>query len=482
MSLDRRSFLRISGTGAAAIMVGAGITKSAFAAVPSKQGQSDVSFIGSSSSDNRKKMILDVLEPWRETIKEGIKGKKIFIKPNLVMSGNALMATHIDAIKALLDFLRTITSDPIIIGESAAGGLSQSYSQYGYNNLKNEYQNISLLNLDDSNSPIPKVDRTIWKPDFTSTNTIQIFSPFVDPEYYVISITRPKTHNCMVLTGVCKNVLMGAPDANSKQLMHGQKGWFEGKNTDENKCLSYNLFQLGNTIFLSGAPSFCVLDAWEGMEGNGPGWGTSIMQYCAVAGTDPLAVDRLCAKLMGLSDTPTEPFDTSNPSYTDARALYWLSNAGVGNYDLQKINFIKGSLQELEGYVKKYRMADSYTGNQTNWTGGPPEKIFDLPQVAIKDSRYLDPKPFLFPQIRNVHGNLVKIDFSLPAGFSVKLGIFDLNGTEIRTLGNELLPGGRYSITWDCRDNRGSRVARGKYIIRLQFDGRRVISDQLTVM
>jgi len=42
MSLDRRSFLRISGTGAAAIMAGAGISRNAFAAVPPRQGKKQV--------------------------------------------------------------------------------------------------------------------------------------------------------------------------------------------------------------------------------------------------------------------------------------------------------------------------------------------------------------------------------------------------------------------------------------------------------
>ena len=488
MSIDRRSFLKISGTGAAAIMAGAGISRSAFAAVSAEKRKSHVSFAGSSQNGDHKELILNVLEPWRETIKEGIKGKKIFIKPNLVSGGKALIGTPVEAVRALLEFLRSMTSDPIIIGESAAGpGLERSYSQFGYNNLVNEFNDVILIDLDDSD--IPKVDRTIWKPDFTSTRTIQIFSPFVDPQYYVISVTRPKTHNCQVITGVCKNILMGAPTGtksyfggtSNKQLMHGENGWFLGTNEGENKCLAYNLFQLGNTIFLSGSPSFCVLDAWEGMEGEGPGNGTSVMQYCAVAGTDPLAVDRLCAKLMGLSDTPTDHFDTANPSYTDARALYWLSNAGVGNYDLEMIKFIQGSLQELEGYVKKYQMANSYFGNQTNWTGEAPSQVFDLPEVSTRDSRFLDPKPFLFPQVRNIAGQKVRIDFSLPVAFPIKLEIYNLNGVQIRMLANEFLPRGRYSVVWDCRDKRGARVAKGKYIIRLQFDRNRVISDHITL-
>jgi uncharacterized protein (DUF362 family) len=489
MDIDRRAFLRMSGTGAALMVAGTGLVKnSVFAATP-QQATSDVSFVGSSASGNRKKMILDVLEPWRQKITDGVKGKKILIKPNVVMRGNALMATHVDALRALLDFLRTITAEPIIIGESAAGvGVTSSFTSYNYDSLKTEYQKVSLVDLDGSGSPISKVERQIWKPDFTSINKIQIHSAFVDPSYYVISITRPKTHNCMVITGVCKNVLMGAPALanNGKQLMHGKAGWFDGTQVNENKCLAYNLFQLGNVIFSTGAPAFSVLDAWEGMEGNGPGNGTSIMQYCAVAGADPLAVDRLCAKLMGLSDIATEPMNKNTPSYTDARALLWLSTAGMGNYDLNRINFISGSMDALKGFVKTYKLPDNYTNaasNQTKWTGGPPATVMDNPTVSIKDSRFLDPKPYLVPQIQSISVNRqVRVDFSLPIGFSVNLSIYNMKGEVIRKLGHEYLLAGRYSIMWDCRNSLGTRVSPGRYIIKLEFDGSRSISDQLSLI
>jgi hypothetical protein len=324
----------------------------------------------------------------------------------------------------------------------------------------------------------------MWEPDFTSTSSVPIVSALVDPDYYVISICRPKTHNCQVLTGVNKNILMGAPLTLSKQLMHGQDGWYSGTHTDEDKCLAYNLFQLGNVMFPTGNPALSVLDAWEGMQGNGPTGGTSIMQYCAVAGVDPLAVDRLCAKLMGFSDTATDPMDKNNPSYTDARALWWLSNAGLGNYDLSKINFISGSLAELETYVETYTLASTYTGTpsyQTMWTGGPPDSVLD-PTRSIGDSHFLDPKPFLTPQVHApVAGRQVSIEFSLPIGFSIHLAVYNLQGAEIRRLGHEYLPAGRYSIVWDRRDNHGTRVPSGRYLIRLGFDGRSM-SDRLTLI
>lgn len=486
MSFNRRAFLRISGSCAAMIAAGPAVIKSkVFAEEPLSSNISDVSFVGSSAAGTRKQMIIDVLEPWREKVKEGIEGKTIVIKVNVVSSFNPLVATHVDALRGLLDYLRSITEQPIIIAESAAGyGVTHGFQSYGYNDLLNEYSNISIVDLD-ATDKFSTDECQIWLPDLTSTVKIPVHSVFLDSQYYVISICRPKTHNCQVITGVCKNVLMGAPAVSHKQQMHGQIGWWDGTKDGENKCLSYNIYQLGNMIFEKRIPSLSVLDAWEGMEGEGPGNGTSVMQYCAIAGTDPLAVDRLCAKLMGLSDIPTDPIDKANPSFTDVRTLLWLSNAGIGNYDLDKINFIHGSMDELQNYVKTYRLPRSYTDEpsyQTSWSGGPPETVLDKPVTSVLDSRYLDPKPFLYPQTESsMRKGRIKIRFSLPASFAVSLKIYNINGKEIRKLGSEYLLAGGYSVEWDCRNNQGSIVPAGQYIVRLGFNGR-FISGKLTIV
>jgi len=487
-------------TAASAAMVAAGpaVFKkgSAFAMNPKTfQAKSDVSFVGSSTSGTRRQMIIDVLEPWRTTIAAGITGKTILIKPNMVywntgITSPALALTHVDAVRGLIDFLRTISATvQIIVGECSAGTLSTMWTSAGYNTLPTEYSGVTLMDLNDT-TKMPSVTRHLWTPDFSASTAvaIPITSAFVNSNYYVISIARPKSHNCMVMTGVNKNMLMGAPLNSAtiggqsvcpKNYMHGQNGWYTGQHTNEDKCLAYNLYQIGNVIFTAGSPSLSVLDAWEGMEGEGPIGGTSVMQYCAVAGIDSLAVDRLCAKLMGFSDTATDPINKATPSYTDMRALLWLSNAGYGNYDLSKINFILGSMTSLLTYVKSYKLAANYTGSpsyETEWTssGSAPTTVFDVvPPTSIGTSRTLDPKPFLSPQMeKSISAQEVKIQFSLPVAFSVHLGIYNMQGTEVCRLGSEYLQAGRYTMVWNRKNSAGARVPSGHYIIKLSFDSR----------
>jgi uncharacterized protein (DUF362 family) len=514
MSVNRREFLKRAGAGAALLAGGSSVLHGgAFAMNPATvQGKSDVSFVGSSSSGTRRKMIADVLEPWRSKVTAGIAGKTIIIKPNLVClsmgmglggSDKTMPVTHVDAIRGLIDFLRSISASvPIIVGDCPAlADISNIFSGAGYTALTTEYSGVTLMDLGDT-STMPTVNQNIWTPDFSTTVAIPVISAFTDSKYYIISICRPKTHNCMIMSGVNKNILMAAPllsapgyttgspngtAINIKNLMHGKSGWSSGKNPDENKCLSYNLFQLANVIYPKGAPALSVLDAWEGMEGEGPVDGKSVMQYCAVASTDPLAVDRLSAKLMGFSDTAVDPANKATPSYTDMRALVWISNAGLGNYDLSKINFILGSFDALNGFVKSYTLHSNYTGTakdstsyETEWTGGPPPRVLD--PAAVKDSRYLDPKPFLVPQVsKAIRGGDVNINFSLPVGFGVRLGVFNLQGAEVRRLGDSFLPAGRYTVVWNGCDNRGSRVSAGNYIIKLKF-GSRAMCDKISLV
>jgi hypothetical protein len=124
MPINRRDFLKATAAGTTLIAGGAAIKNSAFAMNPSRfQEKSDISFVGSSAQGARRKMITDVLEPWRENVSAGIKNKTILIKVNMVywnswIDDPTLSLTHVDAVRGLLDFLRSLSScAPIIIGD-----------------------------------------------------------------------------------------------------------------------------------------------------------------------------------------------------------------------------------------------------------------------------------------------------------------------------------------------------------------------------
>jgi flagellar hook assembly protein FlgD len=64
---------------------------------------------------------------------------------------------------------------------------------------------------------------------------------------------------------------------------------------------------------------------------------------------------------------------------------------------------------------------------------------------------------------------MTEIRYDLPSATKVRLHVLDLNGRVVRTLISGLMqPGGRHSITWGGRDDRGQKVASGTYIYQLR--------------
>ena len=80
-----------------------------------------------------------------------LKNKKnpyILIKPNFITTRRQLAATHVDAIKAILDFLKGKFRGKIIIGESAGiGRTKEGFKNYGYFELLKKYKNLELIDL-----------------------------------------------------------------------------------------------------------------------------------------------------------------------------------------------------------------------------------------------------------------------------------------------------------------------------------------------
>jgi uncharacterized protein (DUF362 family) len=566
MSLNRRQFLKNTSIGTAGLIGGASmLRKSAFAYYPAS-ATSQLSFIGatltggtapnqtftytskytsasatsSGTASNgiqtgRMGLIYDVLMPFQSAIAAAIVGKTIIIKPNMVYTGSSstysstgsstpLNATHVDAVRGLINFLRDTSANvPIVIAEASATTTATMYNTCGFCALVTQYTGVTLVDLN-TNSTVSSTGGTtanagyaavtsyLWKTDLATSIAVNVGPIWLSKNYYIISICRPKTHNCEVVTGVTKNCSMGMPltstnsvqSTNSKTLMHAV-GDSQGTVTNEDRDLAWNIFQNATQYTLNNHPDFAILDAWEGEQHNGPVSGVPMQQGCAVAGVDHVAVDRIGAKLMGLSDTPNyaPKLPDTTPSYTDPRYLLWMGNAGIGNYDINKISFVQQTTGQTSAafltsvvapYIQTYQMADNYANTpyyevewQTADTLGPkvsaPNSLF--PFSPGQSGVVGNPAPIMIQQ-KNMHvggvveANEIKIDLFMPAGYDIKLGIFNMKGQEIRKLANEYLNQGRFSIYWDCRDDRGSKVANGGYIIKLQF-GQRQLSDHITL-
>jgi len=287
--------------------------------------------------NDRREIVYQSLKMIEDEVLSSIGGKKILIKPNMVNVSTPLCATDVDAIRAILDFLKPHYKSEITIGESSAGRISsfEGFKNYGYLALEKEY-NVKLVDL----------NRTAYQYRYVFGNenqplAIRIISAFLDPDIYIISASRMKTHDRVLVTLALKNVIMGSPlndyKQNDKHLVHtGQRA--------VNTLCHYNMFHLAQEVY----PDLAVIDGFVGMEGNGPMRGTPFDSRVAIASQDALAADTTATKVMG--------FDPKRILYLTA-----MTQAGMGQGEMEKINVLGSSLNEcLYHFKPQRRMAELY--------------------------------------------------------------------------------------------------------------------------
>jgi len=276
--------------------------------------------------DDRKANIRRALELIKEDI--DLKGRRPVVKVNFVSTYTPLSATHPDAVRAVVEFLKDRGEKDIAVAEGATWGTtSRGFRQYGYDTLAEEY-GLELIDLNDPDS---------WKvvyaihPDM-KPHPVKIAQTMVDPNNYIISLTRLKCHLQVGVTLTAKNVIMGSIIIMDKNRMHPTEAG--------NRVLDYNLFTIMQHLHID----LGVLDGFEGMEGNGPINGEPVDHRVAVAGTDYLAVDRVGTEVMGAD-------------FDNIRYLNYLWDQGFGEGDLSKIQ-VTG--ETIESCRKQYRMSPRF--------------------------------------------------------------------------------------------------------------------------
>ncbi|MHB9027651.1 MAG: DUF362 domain-containing protein [Candidatus Latescibacterota bacterium] len=344
----RRSFLQRLSLGAAGLVLGgATLPRQAIAqsALPEK---SEVSLM---TGKDRREMVYKALKPFAREVERAIGNKQVIIKANagLAEPKYANYSTHPDELRGVLDFLKETGYDrQVIITEGTATAKCSAFvgfENYGYMPLEKEY-NARFTDANDQ----PYTLRFIYAAEHRP-QPVNIINQFTDPDVYLISAARLKTHNAVVGTYSLKNCAMGSPmchwrkagaaQENEKSKMHGGKGSVGGRE------LSYNLFLLAQ---LGIQPDLAIIDGVQSIEGDGPWDGTVVDHNVVVAGTDFVAADRLCSELMGI-----------DPKYM--KYLEWCGMAGMGNFDLAKINVNGPSYKK---HVIKYKMNSNFDW-QVSW-------------------------------------------------------------------------------------------------------------------
>lgn len=101
------------------------------------------------------------------------------------------------------------------------------------------------------------------------------------------------------------------------------------------------------------------------------------------------------------------------------------------------------------------------------------DKLVISPPITL--SHY--PNPVYFSGERATAN--IKICFALPEASQVNISLYNIKGQLVKSIFNERLPKGDYEISWDGKDNRGRRVAKGNYLYRLDTGNHSVVRKML---
>ena len=276
--------------------------------------------------DGRRENIRRALELIADEIH--LEGRRPVIKVNFVSTFVPLCATHVEATRAVVEFLRDRGNKDIAVAEGATWGTTpRGFRDYGYLELSKEYD-LELIDLNDADS---------WKvvhvvhPDL-KPQPVKLSQTMTDPNHYIISLTRPKTHLQVGVTLTAKNVIMGAILVMDKYRMHPTEAG--------DRMLDYNLFTVMRHLHID----LGVVDGFKGMEGKGPVFGEPLDHRVAIAGTDFLAVDRVGTEIM-------------DADFDEIRYLNYLWDQGFGEGDLSKIQVVG---ETIESCRRAYQMAPRF--------------------------------------------------------------------------------------------------------------------------
>ena len=325
--------------------------------------------------ENRKENIKKCLTLIQDDLKPIKNAGNILIKPNLVALKPDFANTHVEAIEAVIEFIKGIVPDtPITVGESSATAFYRElpttdvFKDFDYYRLEKKYNNVSLTHFDNDREYIySPILSTVGDTRLRITKRAEEFD-------YKISLAIPKTHNFAIATFGIKN-MAGLVMRQDMAMIHGMKGGIEidapktfldklpagtvsrARRLLPNwlinflfrqypayrksvKMIHRNIVEFAKRLW----PHLVVLDGFVCMEGDGPVDGTPVYLKAAVASTDPVKADGVAARLIG--------FEPEEIGY-----LYYLQNEeNMGEYSLE--NLLGDDLNQIRRKFKRHGTYD----------------------------------------------------------------------------------------------------------------------------
>ena len=249
--------------------------------------------------------LADIVLRGLTTLGQDVRGRRVFLKPNMVEYWrDKAVNTDTRLVAATADAMLKAGAREVVIGEGPGHRRDIEYLLEG-TGMRDVIKDMRLrfvdLNHDD-------VRRVTLKCNYSGMNAVWLPVELLQSDY-IVSMPKLKTHHLAGMTASMKNlfgVMPGAVYGWPKNLLH-----FHG--------IDQSIIDLAATI----RPQLAIVDAVLAMEGDGPIMGRPRQVGFIGMGTDLVALDATCARVIGL----------------DPNKLPYLSVAGefMGNTDTARI-------------------------------------------------------------------------------------------------------------------------------------------------
>lgn len=291
---------------------------------------------------NRRTMARTVLKDLPDFIDRIKKANQIFINPNLIHHERALAVTHLDTIRGALDIIREYTQTPVTIGDAGFTGTVAAFRNFGYDLLPEEYEDVTILDLNDDDF----IEGQVFRED-GSLNVIRRSKTAADSDFR-ISIAPIKVHRTLGVSLAIENWCFGTWLVPSRIGPLGRVWarwpWLEEQGDVASHKTIAKLYQ--DLPF-----DLSIIDGVMAMEGNGPIEGDAVEMKVMLASFSPISADFVACNLMGL--------DPESIGY-----LHHLSKENPQLIDLAKMNLPPMLLAESQ---KKLITPMEFSNRIRNW-------------------------------------------------------------------------------------------------------------------
>ncbi|MGE0705553.1 MAG: DUF362 domain-containing protein [Vicinamibacterales bacterium] len=224
----------------------------------------------------------DVIYRGLEILRPPVEGKRVFLKANLVeYEPGTVINTHPLVVAGAADAFLRAGAREVVVGEGPGHRRDIEYLLTGTGLW--EHLNEMRVRFVDLNHDAVRV--VPLRSHFTELAELALPAELLASDF-IVSMPKLKTHHWAAMTASMKNLFGTVPGA--------VYGW--PKNLLHFRGIDNSILDLNATI----RPHFTIVDAVVGMEGDGPIMGRPRPVGCIAMGSDLVAVDATCARVIGL--------------------------------------------------------------------------------------------------------------------------------------------------------------------------------------